>query len=151
MILHHGLLNVTVDGILEGAHEVSVEVGDQLFLDVGPVDSGIGVGRLELDLGFCDVDSGADSVFDQVQVASHHDGFGGVRGPTVVTLAIGRRHDDVELSGQAQQAEFEFGEAAVVGLDHLHERNLGQVVLGVVEIEVFQLETESVGQITCAR
>jgi len=52
------------------------------------------------------------------------------------------------LSDHAQQAEFEFGDAALVGLDHLHERNLGQVVLGVVEIEVFQFETEAVGQTT---
>jgi len=89
MLLHHGLSNVTVDGVLEGAHEVSVEVGDQLILDVGPVYSGIGVGRLEVDLGSCDVDDGADTVFGEVQVANHIDGVGCVRGPAVVTLAIG--------------------------------------------------------------
>lgn len=142
-MLHHGLSNITADGILEGAHEVSFEVGDQLFFDVGPVDSGIGVGRREVDLRFCDVDHGADTVFDEVQVANHLDGVGCVRGPTVVTLSIGWCHDGVEFSGQAQQAEFDFGVATLVGLDHLHERNLGQVVLGVVEIEVFQLETEA--------
>jgi len=82
-------LNLTVDGILEGARQVRVEVGDQLFLNVGPVDGGIGVGRHELDLGFCDVDRGADTVLDKVQVGNHLDGFGRVRGPAVVTLAAG--------------------------------------------------------------
>lgn len=137
-----------VDGILEGAHEVRVEVGNQLFLKVEPVDRGVGVDRRYLDLGFCDVDLGVDTVFDKVQVANYLDGVGCVRGPTVVTLAIGWRHDAFEFSDHAQQAKFEFGDAALLGLDHLHERNLGQVVLGVVEIEVFQFETEAVGQIT---
>jgi len=147
-LLHHGLSNVAADGILEGAHEVSFEVRYQLFLDVRPVDSGIGVGWREVDLGFCDVDHGANTVFEEVQVANHLDGVGCVRGPMIVTLAIRWRDDGVEFSGQAQQAEFDFGDAALVGLDHLHERNLSQVVLGVVEIEVFQLETEAVGKIT---
>lgn len=52
------------------------------------------------------------------------------------------------MSGHVQQTEFEFGGVSVVGLVHLHERNLGQVVFGVVEVEVFQLETEAVDQIS---
>lgn len=36
--LNHGLTDVTVDGVLEGALEVCIEMGDHLFLDVGPVD-----------------------------------------------------------------------------------------------------------------
>jgi len=140
-------VDVTVDGTLEGALEVNVEVGHQLFLNVRPVDRGIGVDRRELNLGPRDVDSGANFVFDEVQVANHLDGVGLVRGSMVVTLAIGGCHDAVEFSGQVQQAEFEFGGVALVGLVHLHERNLSQVVFGVVEIEVFQLETETIGQI----
>lgn len=123
-------------------------MGDHLFLDVRPVDSGIGVGRRELNLGHSDVDRGADTVFDKVQVTDRLDDFGFVRGSVVVTLAFGRHNDAVELPGHVQQTEFEFGGESVVGLVHLHERNLGQVVFGVVKIEVFQLETEAVGQIS---
>lgn len=122
-------------------------MGDHLCLDVRPVDRGISVGRRELNLGPRDVDRGADTVFDKVQVANRLDDVGFVRGSVVVTLAFGRHNDAVELSGHVQQAEFEFGGESVVGLVHLHERNLGQVVFGVVEVEIFQLETEAVGQI----
>lgn len=101
-----------------------------------------------MNLGPSDVDRGANSVFDKVQVANSLDDVGFVCGSVVVTLAFGRHNDAVELSGHVQQTEFEFGEESVVGLVYLHERNLGQVVFVVVEIEVFQLETEPVGQIS---
>jgi len=117
-------------------------------LDVRPVDRGIGVGGREVNLGPSDVDRGADSVFDKVQVANSLDDVGFVCGSLVVSLAFGRYNDAVELSGHVQQTEFEFGGVSLVGLVHLHERNLGQVVFGVVEIEVFQLETGAVGQIS---
>lgn len=87
--LNHGLTDVTVDGVLEGALEVRVEVGDHLFLDFRPVDHGIGVGGREMNLGPSDVDRGADGVFDKVQVANSLDDVGFVCGSVVVSLAFG--------------------------------------------------------------
>lgn len=146
--LQNYIFNVPAGCFAEFLDTVFNEFFSQLFLGVHP-DIRVGsLGFLDFKLGIFDEDFGVHRVVVEVQGGNDLDPVEFECDVSVVVSAFGSGNGQVKFPGKVQQSELKFGCVHAVGVIHLNQRDLGQVVFDIVEMDIFHYELVTILELT---